>query len=89
MLREDFLQQNAFDDVDTYCAPSKQYQMLKTILLFYKESLAAVNRGAPISTIASLPVKEEIGKMKYIPQDEFDAKIADIQAAVVKQCSEA
>ena len=89
MLREDFLQQNAFDEVDTYCAPTKQYQMLKTILLFYKESLAAVNRGAPISTIASLPVKEEIGKMKYIPQDEFDAKIADIQAAVVKQCSEA
>ena len=89
MLREDFLQQNAFDDVDTYCAPDKQYKMLKTILLFYKESLAAVNRGAPIANIVALPVKEEIGKMKYIPQDEFDAKIEEIQSAITKQCSEA
>ena len=89
MLREDFLQQNAFDDVDTYCAPDKQYKMLKTILLFYKESLAAVNRGAPIANIVALPVKEEIGKMKYIPQDVFDEKIAEIQAAITKQCSEA
>ena len=89
MLREDFLQQNAFDDVDTYCAPDKQYKMLKTILLFYKESLAAVNRGAPIANIVALPVKEEIGKMKYIPQDEFDAKVEEIQSAITKQCSEA
>ena len=89
MLREDFLQQNAFDDVDTYCAPDKQYKMLKTILLFYKESLAAVNRGAPIANSVALPVKEEIGKMKYIPQDEFDAKIEEIQSAITKQCSEA
>ena len=89
MLREDFLQQNAFDDVDTYCAPDKQYKMLKTILQFYDESLAAVNRGAPIANIVALPVKEEIGKMKYIHQDEFDAKIAEIQSAITKQCSEA
>ena len=89
MLREDFLQQNAFDDVDTYCAPDKQYKMLKTILKFYEESLAAVNRGVPIANIVALPVKEEIGKMKYIPQDEFDAKIEEIQSAITKQCSEA
>lgn len=44
MLREDFLQQNAFDDIDTYCPPVKQYNMLKTILLFHKEALAAVGR---------------------------------------------
>ena len=50
--------------------------MLKTILLFYKESLAAVNRGVPIANIVALPVKEEIGKMKYIPQDVFDEKIS-------------
>ena len=89
MLREDFLQQNAFDDVDTYCAPDKQYKMLKTILKFYEESLAAVNRGVPIANIVALPVKEEIGKMKYIPQDDFDAKIEEIQSAITKQCSEA
>ncbi|WP_400221999.1 V-type ATP synthase subunit A, partial [Methanobrevibacter smithii] len=89
MLREDFLQQNAFDDIDTYCPPVKQYNMLKTILLFHKEALAAVGRGVPIQNIVALPVKEEIGKMKYIPQDEFAVKCEEIQAAITKQCSEA
>lgn len=69
---------------------SKQYNMLKTILLFHKEALAAVGRGVPIQNIVALPVKEEIGKMKYIPQDEFAAKkCEEIQAAITKQCSEA
>ncbi|MDL2246362.1 ATP synthase subunit A [Methanobrevibacter sp. OttesenSCG-928-K11] len=89
MLREDFLQQNAFDEVDTYCAPDKQYAMLKTILLFQKESLAAVERGANIQNIVELTVKEEIGKMKYVPEADFEAKIDSIQADIVKQCSEA
>lgn len=89
MLREDFLQQNAFDDIDTYCAPLKQYKMLKTILLFQKEAQAAIAKGTPIQNLTSLPVKEEIGKMKFVPQDEFDAKAESIQADIIKQCSEA
>ena len=89
MLREDFLQQNAFDEVDTYCAPDKQYAMLKTILLFQKEALAAVERGANIQNIVALTVKEEIGKMKYVPEADFEAKVNSIQADIVKQCSEA
>lgn len=89
MLREDFLQQNAFDDIDTYCAPLKQYKMLKTILLFQKEAQAAIAKGTPIQNLTSLPVKEEIGKMKFVPQNEFDAKVESIQADIIKQCSEA
>ena len=89
MLREDFLQQNAFEDIDTYCAPLKQYKMLKTILLFQKEAQAAIAKGTPIQNLTSLPVKEEIGKMKFVPQDEFDAKVESIQADIIKQCSEA
>lgn len=89
MLREDFLQQNAFDDIDTYCAPDKQYEMLKTILLFQKEAIDAVKRGVQIQTIVGLPVKEDIAKMKYIPQDEFADKVKTIQADITKQCSEA
>ena len=89
MLREDFLQQNAFDDVDTYCAPAKQYKMLQTILLFQKDAIAAINRGVPIQKIVALPVKEDIAKMKYVPEDEFEAKIDQIQADITKQCSEA
>ncbi len=89
MLREDFLQQNAFDDIDTYCAPSKQYKMLQTILLFQKEAIGAVNRGVPIQKIVALPVKEDIAKMKYVPEDEFATKVEQIQADITKQCSEA
>lgn len=89
MLREDFLQQNAFDDIDTYCAPEKQYEMLKTILLFQKESQAAVAKGTPIQNLASLPVKEDIAKMKFVPLDEFKAKIESIKSDIIKQCGEA
>ena len=85
MLREDFLQQNAFDDVDTYCPPAKQADMLRTILLFNKEAQAAVARGGDIKKIDALPVKEEIARMKYIPAEEFEAKIKDIKANVVDQ----
>lgn len=88
MLREDFLQQNAFDDVDTYCSPKKQAGMLATILGFHKEATAAINRGANVKDIAALQVKDDIAKMKYIPEEEFEAKIKEIQEKVVKQCAE-
>ena len=88
MLREDFLQQNAFDDVDTYCSPKKQAAMLATILGFHKEASAAVTRGANVKDIAALQVKDDIARMKYIPEDVFDDKIKEIQEKVVKQCAE-
>jgi len=88
MIREDFLQQNAYDDVDTYCSPSKQYEMLKTIILFQKEANNALERGGESKDIISLPVKEEIGRMKFIPEDIFPSKIKEIQEEIVKQCGE-
>ena len=88
MLREDFLQQNAYDDVDTYCSPSKQAAMLATILKFHEAASAAVERGADVKEIAALTVKEDIARMKYIPEDEFEARIKEIQEKVVTQCAE-
>ena len=88
MLREDFLQQNAYDDVDTYCSPSKQAGMLATILKFHEVASAAVERGADVKDIAALTVKEDIARMKYIPEDEFEARIKEIQEKVVTQCAE-
>ena len=85
MLREDFLQQNAFDDVDTYCPPAKQADMLRTILLFNKEAKTAVANGGDIKKIDALSVKDEIARMKYIPAKEFDVKIKDIKAKIVDQ----
>ena len=88
MIREDFLQQNAYHEVDTYCSPTKQYQLLKTIILFQEQATAALERGAAAADLTNLPVKEEIGRMKFIPEDEFDAAIKDIQDKIVKQTSE-
>ena len=88
MLREDFLQQNAFDDVDTYCPPAKQFAMLKIILLFQDKAGEAINNGADIKSIVSLPVKEQIARMKYIPTEEFEAKAQEIEAQLIKECSE-
>ena len=88
MIREDFLQQNAYHEVDTYCAPIKQYQMLKTILMYHVNAEAALDRGAASADIISIPVKDEIGRMKYLPESEFEVKVKEIQDSIVKQCSE-
>ena len=71
MLREDFLQQDAFDEVDTYCPPMKQYLMLKTIMTFYNKALDAVSKGVNPADIMKVSVKGDIARMKYIPHDEF------------------
>jgi len=88
MLREDFLQQNAFHEIDTYCAPIKQYGMLKTIVMFQKYATAALERGAASTEIIALSVKEDIGRMKYIPEAEFENEIKAIQDKIIKQTNE-
>src|SRR5664280_1250520 len=88
MIREDFLQQNAYHEVDTYCAPKKQYQMLKTIISYHENAEAALDRGAASADIITIPVKDDIGRMKYLPESEFDVKVKEIQADIIKQCSE-
>jgi V/A-type H+-transporting ATPase subunit A len=88
MIREDFLQQNAYHEVDTYCSSSKQYQMLKTIIMFQEQATAALERGAASADLTALNVKEDIGRMKYIPEAEFDEKVKEIQDKIVKQTSE-
>jgi V/A-type H+-transporting ATPase subunit A len=88
MIREDFLQQNAFHEIDTYCSPSKQYQMIKTIIMFQEHATAALDRGAAPDSLTALTVKEDIGKMKYIPEAEFGEKIKEIQDLIVKQTNE-
>ncbi len=88
MIREDFLQQNAFHEVDTYCSPGKQYKMLQTIIMFQEKAIAALERGAASEDIINLQVKEDIGRMKFVPEAEFEAKVNEIQEKIVKQCSE-
>ncbi len=74
MIREDYLQQDAFDEVDTYCPPKKQVTMMRVILNFYEKTMEAIDRGVPVEEIAKLPVREKIGRMKYKPEIE-DVKV--------------
>ncbi|AIF70261.1 V-type ATP synthase subunit A [Palaeococcus pacificus DY20341] len=77
MIREDYLQQDAFHEVDTYCSPQKQVTMLRTLLNFYDYTMQAVNSGVPVEEIAKLPVREKIGRMKYEAKVENIAKLID------------
>ena len=73
-IREDYLHQNAFHEVDTYTSPKKQYMMLKLILEYYEKGLAALDADASFAKLSSLPVREEIGRIKYTPEDEMAAR---------------
>ena len=82
-IREDFLHQNAFHDVDTFSSLPKQFQMLETIMLFYDLALEAVESGSSMDEIVGLEVREEIARMKYEPELDSGAAQA-IQAKVRK-----
>ncbi|MEG0748793.1 MAG: V-type ATP synthase subunit A [Carnobacterium sp.] len=87
MIREDFLQQNAFDDVDTYTSREKQYEMLSTILYFEDEALAGMALGSYFNEIieGTVTVRERIGRGKYIPEEEigkFEILKSDIKTTI-------
>ncbi|MGI6213750.1 MAG: V-type ATP synthase subunit A [Christensenellales bacterium] len=71
-IREDYLHQNAFDDVDAYTPLTKQLTMLKLVLDFHEYALAALDKGVDIEDIIDLPVRESIGRAKYIPAAESE-----------------
>lgn len=83
-IREDFLQQNAFHDVDTFCPLEKQFKMLDTILYFYDKGQEALVQGAYFSEIEELEVKENIARMKYVPNDELE-KLDEIKDKIDSQ----
>ncbi len=86
MIREDFLHQNAFHEVDTYTSIKKQYIMLKNIIHFYEESLHAIEKGVTVSELSELPVLERIARMKFVPEDRMD-EIGSIVDEITKEIS--
>ncbi len=68
-IREDFLQQSAFQEVDTFSSLRKQYLMLKLIITYYQEGLKALEKGLSLRDILSIPSREKIGRAKYIPEE--------------------
>jgi V/A-type H+/Na+-transporting ATPase subunit A len=71
-IREDFLMQNAFDPDDTYSSMQKQYKLLKTVLAFYYEGEKAIKKGLEIDKLIDIPVREKIGRAKFIPEKELE-----------------
>ncbi len=77
-IREDFLHQNAYHEIDTYTSLKKQYLMLKLILFFYDKSVEALQKGAELENIIELPVRVDIARAKYIPEEEMDEKFNEL-----------
>jgi len=80
-IREDFLHQNAFHDVDTYTSLKKQFLLLKVILHFYEKTKGVLDSGVPISAIKSMKVRDRIARAKYIPEKEL-SKIEEIMKEI-------
>ncbi len=83
-IREDFLQQNAFMDEDTFTSPKKQYRMMKLIHLFNDMSKKSLNKGVELDRIMSLSVRVDISRSKLIPEDKM-SKFDDIENKMKEQ----
>lgn len=83
-IREDYLHQNAFHEVDTYSSLEKQGKMLGAILTFHRLAGDALDKNVDIEDIVDLPVREQIGRAKYIPEEE-SYKFDDLTAEIKKE----
>ena len=79
-IREDYLHQNAFDPTDTYTSLKKQVLMMRAILLCYDKSLEALQKGANIELLASMQVRERIGRFKYEEEVKAEQEFNSIKA---------
>jgi V/A-type H+-transporting ATPase subunit A len=87
-IREDFLHQDAFHEVDTYTPLQKQYQMMKMVLSYYDFSNDALQKGAWIDDLVKLPVREQIGRFKYLPVDKADEEFSAIECELSKEIAD-
>ena len=77
-IREDFLHQNAFHETDTYTTLNKQYHMMQLVMAFYDKSIAALPMGAQLNALIDMPIRERIGRFKYVKEDEVEQVYNDI-----------
>ena len=84
-IREDFLNQNAFHEVDTYSPLEKQYLMMKLMLDYYDAAAGALQKGAGIEGLVALPVRERIGRFKYIESDKIQPEYDAILQVLAEQ----
>ncbi|MCR5212118.1 MAG: V-type ATP synthase subunit A [Lachnospiraceae bacterium] len=83
-IREDFLHQNSFDDIDTYTSINKQYRMMQLVYAFYEEGQKALSRGAKIDDLVKLPIREDIGRFKYTVEENVESQFEKVSADLVR-----
>ncbi len=88
MVREDFLQQNSFVDIDSFSTYDRQEKLLAMILDYDKLCRAAIAKGAPTTGLFDIPARERIGRAKSVPADEYAQVYADISASMEKEIDE-
>lgn len=88
-IREDFLHQNAFDEVDTYTPLPKQHAMMELILSYYEKSLKALKEGVETGKLIALPVREQIGRFKYTPAEEVESRYQAVLTQLEEELKEA
>ena len=84
-IREDFLQQDAFNPDDAYCSLQKQFDMVSLIFYFRAQALEALKKGADIEKIATLESREQIGRAKNVPEAEYRATFAEIRNQIDRE----
>ena len=88
-IREDFLQQYAFDDVDGYTPLDKQYALLRLIFSYEDRARKALKQGADVQTLADLPVREMIGRAKTVPYESYKEEFEKIEAELASETDSA
>lgn len=88
-IREDFLNQNSFDEVDTYSSLRKQYLMMRLVMSFYEKAKAALEKGANVENLIAMPSREPIGRFKYTPEDKIEDEFTRINDLLDGEVAEA
>lgn len=78
-IREDFLHQNSFHEIDTYTSLKKQHMMMNLVIAFYEKAVEALGDGASLQKLISLPVREQIGRFKYTLEENLDAVYEEVK----------
>ena len=88
MIREDFLQQNAMSDTDSYCEIDKQFRLLELILFYYETAGEALRKGAPMQPIFDIPARARIGRAKDVPKEIYKEQYDQIEADIRQQIAQ-
>ena len=86
-IREDFLHQNSFHEVDTYSSLKKQYLLMKLVLAYYDHGVEALAQGASIQDLVKLEVREKIGRFKYTLEEKLDEEYKNIMDQLAREIS--